>query len=931
MTEQAPEDPATDERGGQDVPQDAGWTARNRRRYRAALEQLREEPEPIRWAELTEKSAERVQLTEYDASTSKSGAVRAWTAMGFQLMTSYEHAGWLHATTEVGFRLSSDGEAALGEHDAEELYAAAQVAYAEWDKLRHSDLGVEAIPQADGILHSGSGYAHARQVIDPVLAAWRSGGSALVDGSIWTEQRATALRDYFDRLTGPATLELVGLDDDDARILASEAMLLLMAPFSDKYVPNKRSAMRNPLLRMTALPPGLPLRLSAHLEQGFIPGYRALLASEAAMLHGFARALCAWFAADDDLRQRSWDDPWLFRELITVTGVDERLSSLLCLLAHPASFTTLLAPTERARVIDVFGSRIAESSGDVEKDLLAITLQLQQEHGDTPVRWEEPPLVQQWSQDSGASGAWLVRGQDQVNHVPSWLSQGRVTLAAGQLTSLPAAPTQDTLGSLVNDRYADLQVTKRHAKRRDVLNFVLGIRPGDLVATIDDETLRVGTVLDGEVALQSIGGKSLLVRPVSWVVDGSPSLSDLPKGVRPRLRFGGGEDVLDLTEIAAQLEAYTQTEEDPREPEEEDETEVSTRVVADDVPESPEPQEVREPELACDTAALAVDLHHADASWLDELLLSLNERKQVVLEGPPGTGKTFLVGKLLDACGVDAASEQRALVQFHPTYSYEDFVEGFRPVDLGEGRTSLALKPGPLKRIADEAKKDPGKPFVLVIDEINRANIAKVFGELYFLLEYRGEAVELLYSDGTERFTLPPNLFIIGTMNTADRSIALLDAAMRRRFVFLSMATDEPALSGMLARWAQSEGRPPGIAALRDRLNDQMAKNQLDANLAFGPSYFMGKASASIDGLRRLWRRELRPMLVEHHFGEGDVSTMYPFEKWLTELIGAEPTVAPSVASDGAPRREATQQGSLLEQVSDEIDFREGDDEQPLA
>jgi 5-methylcytosine-specific restriction protein B len=140
-------------------------------------------------------------------------------------------------------------------------------------------------------------------------------------------------------------------------------------------------------------------------------------------------------------------------------------------------------------------------------------------------------------------------------------------------------------------------------------------------------------------------------------------------------------------------------------------------------------------------------MHHVDSSWLDELLISLNERKQVVLEGPPGTGKTFLVQKLLDACGV--VEGQSALVQFHPTYSYEDFVEGFRPVATTDGSgAALTVQPGPFKRIAEEASKAPGKPFVLVIDEINRANMSKVFGELYYLLEYRDSEIELLYSAG---------------------------------------------------------------------------------------------------------------------------------------------------------------------------------------
>jgi 5-methylcytosine-specific restriction protein B len=119
-----------------------------------------------------------------------------------------------------------------------------------------------------------------------------------------------------------------------------------------------------------------------------------------------------------------------------------------------------------------------------------------------------------------------------------------------------------------------------------------------------------------------------------------------------------------------------------------------------------------------------------------------------VLEGPPATGKTYLVQHLLDACGV--VEGQSALVRFHPTYSYEDFVEGFRPTATTDGNgASLSVRPGPLKRIADEARNAEGKPFVLVIDEINRANIAKVFGELYYLLEYRKSDIELLYSEGS--------------------------------------------------------------------------------------------------------------------------------------------------------------------------------------
>jgi 5-methylcytosine-specific restriction enzyme B len=448
------------------------------------------------------------------------------------------------------------------------------------------------------------------------------------------------------------------------------------------------------------------------------------------------------------------------------------------------------------------------------------------------------------------------------------------TPLSSSYTARPGDPQVSSiaLSSLVENRYSDLQVVKREAKKRDVLAFVLGMQPADLVATVDGGTLRLGRLQDGAATLQSIGGSSLLTRPVAWIPDSTPAVKELPSGVRTRVRFKG-EDVLDLTDIASALEALAEVDEvDVADPD--------VRVVdeADIAPTPPPASAV----LACDTVALAAKLHHANSTWLDELLTSLNERKQVVLEGPPGTGKTYLVQKLLDAC--DVVEGQYALVQFHPTYSYEDFVEGFRPVATAEGAgATLSVQPGPLKRIADEARNAPGKPFVLVIDEINRANIAKVFGELYFLLEYRDAELELLYS-GADRFKLPENLFIIGTMNTADRSIALLDAAMRRRFVFHGMDSSEPALEGVLARWCATNGLPTSLAELRDRVNKNMRDHGLEPALEFGPSYFMRESLHDPSALQRLWRRELYPMLREHHYGDDAALSSYRFDEWAADL-----------------------------------------------
>ncbi|QIG44484.1 AAA domain-containing protein [Nocardioides anomalus] len=574
------------------------------------------------------------------------------------------------------------------------------------------------------------------------------------------------------------------------------------------------------------------------------------------------------------------------------------MSSLLCVVAHPASFTAVLSPVDRERIVQQLGDQVGSLLGDTERDLKTITLRLQAENSGQPVRYDVAPLLQQWSEaPEGGARAWLVRGEvDQQNRVPAWGKQGFVSITVGQLTQLPRDLDQGTLTALIEQHYGHLQVVKREGKKRDVLSFVLGMKPGDLVTTVDGGTLRLGRLEDSPAQLQSIGGMSLLTRRVAWYPDSTPEVKRLPSGIRSRLRFKG-EDVLDLTDLAGALSDLTEIDEDlvpVPSPEDLDESVV---VEPEDAEAEAEPPTLEPAVLACDVEALAVQLHHSDSNWLAELLVSLNERKQVVLEGPPGTGKTYLVQRLLEACELPEA--QSALVQFHPTYSYEDFVEGFRPVATSDGEgAALSVKSGPLKRLADEAREAPGKPFVLVIDEINRANIAKVFGELYFLLEYREVEIELLYSEW-ERFKLPDNLFIIGTMNTADRSIALLDAAMRRRFVFMSMDSGEPSLAGMLRRWCEANGKPVALAELRNRLNSTMRQRGLDAALAFGPSYFMREGIESPVALDRLWRRELRPMLIEHHYGKHTlVDEWYPFGRWLAELGLAEPNPVPVSDSD---------------------------------
>ena len=269
--------------------------------------------------------------------------------------------------------------------------------------------------------------------------------------------------------------------------------------------------------------------------------------------------------------------------------------------------------------------------------------------------------------------------------------------------------------------------------------------------------------------------------------------------------------------------------------------------------------------------ALAEDLLLAPR-FLHRIGALLEDRRQIIFQGPPGTGKTYVARKL--AVRLAGSPERVRLVQFHPSYAYEDFVQGFRPA-LRNGQPGFELRPGPLLKMAERAREKPDAKHFLVIDEINRGNLAKVFGELYFLLEYRDEPMQLQYSD--KLFSLPDNLYIIGTMNTADRSIALVDLALRRRFHFVEFHPDKPPIKGLLREWLNKNA--PGmewVADVVDSANEKLGDDNSEA--AIGPSYFM-KPGLTNEQVRLIWEHNVRPYIDEQLYGQRDRLAEFDLKK----------------------------------------------------
>lgn len=254
------------------------------------------------------------------------------------------------------------------------------------------------------------------------------------------------------------------------------------------------------------------------------------------------------------------------------------------------------------------------------------------------------------------------------------------------------------------------------------------------------------------------------------------------------------------------------------------------------------------------TDELTVDWLVSESLWTrpdtEELLEALESRGQVILAGPPGTGKTWVASRIARYLTQDEPLRTR-IVQFHPSYGYEEFVEGLRPV-VNDGAVSFERVDGVILQLA-AALEGSDANHVLIIDEINRANIPRTFGELLYLLEYRGQAIDLQYSQG---FELPENLKIIATMNTADRSIRSIDVALRRRFEIFEC----PADADVLGRFYEKPGHHTtvgGLIAGFKALNEDLTAN-LDRHHTIGQSFFMD-ANYTRGKLERIWVRQIAP------------------------------------------------------------------------
>lgn len=696
-----------------------------------------------------------------------------------------------------------------------------------------------------------------------ILESGFRGALSPIDGATptWTVENARELARRSELDVGPGTFmakferQLQGAGRSVV-LLAAELAYLQVLPLSNVGAQTKIARIEKILSWIehgdVPLPPALQEGLSA---EGAFHGGVGFNIQVAEHMKWLSRLVEHVAKQPMNLNEAALTDPWEFRD-ITQTVPDDRpmIRYSVDYIAWPGYMPPVVKRDHRTEIWHAFAGVIGGATGRndndeaaIAKDLHAIRL-VQQGSSNEFVEWYREPYLSQWragAEDSGQR-AWLVRqSQAGTTMLHPWLEDGFVSTPAQHLGSPTPGSNLSQLQAAVNKGYQHIEYSERKLRAMEYHRFLSIMKVDDFVLTAFEDGLYLG-VVTGEAHYVE-DATSRLRRAVAW--QKTPiSNEDMPAPL-PRLLAEQGS-VVDLTEALSIITAWFGVEADP---------DNETEAVA------PVPQIAVVPHLKNATPELARKLH-LDQEHLREVIRLLQTRQQIVFYGPPGTGKTFLGRAIAKFLAGEEHSDHVKTVQFHPSYAYEDFFEGYRPAKSQDGNVAFSLEAGPLRRIADEAASEGNrdKAYFLIIDEMNRGNLAKIFGELYYLLEYRNEGINLQYNP-EKVFALPPNLFIIGTMNTSDRSIAMVDAAIRRRFAFVELHPQDGIISGLLERFLKANGKPSLRADLLNALNNEIEDTHRD--LMIGPSYFMKPHAETDEGLEDIWKYELLPLLEEQYFG----------------------------------------------------------------
>lgn len=436
--------------------------------------------------------------------------------------------------------------------------------------------------------------------------------------------------------------------------------------------------------------------------------------------------------------------------------------------------------------------------------------------------------------DDSAIRYWLyAAGDGSVNWEKDY-SEGIMAIGWGNMGDLTAYASKEEMRSKLQELYGESGSYKNQVLA--TWQFVNELKPGDVVFVKKGRKEILGRgIVEGDYSFNPGRGDFCNTRTVKWTDKGHWELPD-PSVIKTLT------DITPYNDLIKKIQSLIDG----------DRPETELTQVEEDT-ESFEPY--TEDDFLQDVY-MDEDRYHS----LKHLLLT---KKNVILQGAPGVGKTFAAKRLAFSIMGEKDTNRVKMVQFHQSYSYEDFIMGFRPTETG-----FELKKGVFYEFCRRAAEDD-RPYFFIIDEINRGNLSKIFGELFMLIESdkRGVELQLLYAD--EQFSIPSNVHIIGMMNTADRSLAMLDYALRRRFAFFEMPPAFASSGFRAYRNKISNPKFDRLIAAVEQLNDVIANDDsLGEGFCIGHSYFCTKATVNDEWMRSVVEYELIPLLKEYWFDE---------------------------------------------------------------